>query len=266
MAIPPIVIAAAGAANVARTVYQGAQAALTGAAVVEAIRYYTGSPNTVPEVPGPTLDDKLDGLNTDLEAVGPTLEGIKNGVNLTNAYLDWGFGVGVIDAYPHSFYYYFNNPQSTPNPVFDPTAGPFIKGILHSIAAEGSSNLAANRASEAETAALAANETANTTLQETTEIGLDVLALWDGIKAFYRSVGYYSLDEAGVTAFNVDLALGKINGSGLFVLRTDEETGEQVPALNPNLLTFTDPNDDERFNLLEIAVDVLTSIPFRPSR
>jgi len=83
------------------------------------------------------------------------------------------------------------------------------------------------------------------------------------LKAFFRAVSHYSLDAGGRADFDSDTEDGLITGSGLFVMRQDEQTGESVPALNPYLLTFTSPSDDEVFNLLEVAVDVLNSIPYR---
>lgn len=91
----------------------------------------------------------------------------------------------------------------------------------------------------------------------------------EGVQTYLRGVvqgiGRYSLDADGVAAYQSDVVAGLITGEGLFVLRRNTE-GEQEPALNPLLLTFTDPSRDERFGLLDVVIDVLTSIPFRPSR
>ncbi len=112
-------------------------------------------------------------------------------------------------------------------------------------------------------AANAASGNALLAKQEAHEVGVDVLTMWDGLKAFYRTLGYYPLNADGRVMIDLDRAAGKVSGSGLVVSRTDEETGEQVPTLNPYLLTFTSPSGDEVFSILEVAVDVLTRIPFR---
>lgn len=77
------------------------------------------------------------------------------------------------------------------------------------------------------------------------------------------NLGRYSLDAAGVEAFNTDKAEGSVVGDGLFVLWTDGQSGEQVPVLNPQRLTFTSPSGDQVFDLIQMVVDVLFTLNLR---
>jgi hypothetical protein len=102
-------------------------------------------------------------------------------------------------------------------------------------------------------------DTFNSGLNDRLEAATEAIAPL--LRLFFQHFGHYSLDLAGLAAYQTDLDNGLIQGSGLVVLH--EVDGEWVPVLNPTLLTYGDVDNDV-FNLLEVVIDVLNTARFRP--
>ena len=107
------------------------------------------------------------------------------------------------------------------------------------------------------------------TILETLGPGIEVAAEKAGqgvelLQGYSAGIGHYPLTLAGLQEFATDRAAGRVEGSGLIVLRTDPGTGETAPALNPELLTIRSPSGDAAFSTLEILIDVMNGMGIFP--
>lgn len=70
----------------------------------------------------------------------------------------------------------------------------------------------------------------------------------------------YSLDASGLASFADDKQAGRVQGDGLIVLYSPPDSdGQQLPVLNPELLTFSSPSGDTVYSILAGIADALYS-------
>jgi len=102
------------------------------------------------------------------------------------------------------------------------------------------------------------------------DLGTQSLTQIGHAQALFRNLlsglSYYPFTSAGVAAFNADVAAAKVWGGsdgtaldGAILYRIDDETGENVPFLNPTYFTIPDPNGDERFDP-RLLLDVINGV------
>ena len=73
---------------------------------------------------------------------------------------------------------------------------------------------------------------------------IDLLLRLNGLSSDLSDIGGYSLDQAGLDAYDADVVAGNITGDGLIVRFYDPNTDRFSPRLNPHFLVVKDPPFD----------------------
>lgn len=77
-------------------------------------------------------------------------------------------------------------------------------------------------------------------------------------------LGYYGFNTAGVDAFMADYQSGLVTGDISQLVLMRQAPHGNVPVLNPQLLTFSNPAGTERYSILETLVDALNMLSIYP--